>query len=98
MRSYRGLVGQLDPETAVALLRDRINPINQTECPVEAWKTCVSIGTNGAVHGVVFVPGRRHFYVALGSNPVLSNPFQAHSMYDLLGLEDPAPLDTPSIP
>ncbi len=92
------LVGQLDPETAVALLRDRINPINQTECPVEAWKTCVSIGTNGAVHGVVFVPGRRHFYVALGSNPVLSNPFQAHSMYDLLGLEDPAPLDTPSIP
>jgi len=92
------LVGQLDPEAAVAVLRDRINPIDESECPLEAWKTCVSIGTNGAVHGVVFVPGRRHFYVALGSTPVLANPFQGYSMYELLGLEDPAPLDVPAIP
>ncbi len=92
------LVGQIDVGVAAGLLRDRVNPINQTDCPVDAWKTCVSIGTNGAVHGVVFVPGRRHFYVALGQTPVLSNPFAGYSMYTLLGLEDPAPLDTPAIP
>ncbi|MFH1530322.1 MAG: C45 family peptidase [Pseudomonadota bacterium] len=92
------LVGQLDPEAAVAVLRDRINPTDGSECPVDAWKTCVSIGTNGAVHGVVFVPGRRHFFVALGPTPVLSNPFLGYSMYELLGLEDPAPLASPAIP
>jgi hypothetical protein len=92
------LVGQIDATVATGLLRDRVNPIEQTDCPVDAWKTCVSIGTNGAVHGVVFLPGRRHFYVALGQTPVLSNPFQGYSMYSLLGLEDPAPLDVPAIP
>ena len=65
---------------------------------MDAWKTCVSIGTNGAVHGVVFLPGRRQFYVALGQKPVLANPFQGYSLYALLGLEDPAPLDIPAIP
>jgi len=97
-RGDGSLLGQLDVEVAAGLLRDRVNPINQTDCPVDAGKTCVSIGTNGAVHGVVFLPGRRHFYVALGQTPVLSNPFEGYSMYTLLGLEDPAPLDTPAIP
>ena len=93
-----GLIGQLDPETAVAVLRDRINPITGTECPADAWKTCISIGTNGTVHGIVFIPGRRHFFVALGPTPVLSNPFQGYSLYALLGLEDPSPLENPAIP
>jgi hypothetical protein len=92
------LLGQVDPTVATAILRDPVNPISQTECPADAWKTCVSIGTNGAVHGVVFLPGRRQFYVALGQKPVLSNPFQGYSLYALLGLEDPAPLDIPAIP
>jgi len=92
------LLGALDPETAAGVLRDRINPITGDECPVDAWKTCISIGTNGAVQGVVFVPARRHLYVAQGAIPILANPFRAHSLYELLGLEDPAPPDLPAIP
>lgn len=87
-----------DSAIAVSVLRDRVNPISNQECPVDAWKTCVSIGTNGAVHGVVFVPGRRRFYVALGLPPVLARPFNGYSLYDLLGLDDPGTRDITAIP
>lgn len=93
-----GLLGQLDPAIAVSVLRDRINPITGQECPVDAWKTCISIGTNGAVHGVVFVPGQRRFFVALGLPPVLARPFEGYSLYDLLGLDDPVTSETSAIP
>jgi hypothetical protein len=87
------IYGEIEPETLVGVLRDRINPDDGTESPEDTFDNNASIATNGAIYQVVFDPERLCFWVAAGDTPVPSQPFVGFSLGELLGLPDAIPVE-----
>ena len=88
------MYGTIDLETAVGVLRDTYNPYTQETHPPELIDGGGSIGNNGAVHSMVFVPARRTFYVSMGEQPIPPASFVGFSLDELLeetGATPPVP-------
>ena len=82
-------IQDIDITTIKSILQDRIDPWTGLESPVGTFDDGNSLATNGALFGVIFLPQKRHFYVASGQIPVPEQPWYSFSLYELFGLEDP---------
>ena len=80
--------GNLNSETLIEIMRDRINPFTGEEHSVEIFDNNQSLATNGALFMIVFDPENLHFWVAAGGMPVSSQPFTGFSLGQLLELPD----------
>jgi hypothetical protein len=80
------IYGDIDPTALVGVLRDRINPYDGTESPIDTFDNDSSIATNGAVYQIVFDPANLCFWVAAGAIPVPVQPFVGFSLGELLNL------------
>jgi len=79
------MYGAFDPEAAIRVLRDNVNPHTGQEMTWEGFDVDVAIGHNGNVYSMVFVPAKREMYVAAGSVPVPLNPYIGFSLDELFG-------------
>ncbi|HOX43798.1 MAG TPA: C45 family autoproteolytic acyltransferase/hydrolase [Myxococcota bacterium] len=91
------LHGQLDPARATEVLGDRYGPCTGETAPEDAFDTNSSIGTNGAIWSMVFLPEERTVYFAGGEPPVPLRPYVGFDLDDLLTGEDGTP-DPPAPP
>lgn len=83
------LHGTFDPEVAVRVLRDRVNPETGETTPSEIFDDDATIGGNGPLRQVVFDPERGLFWVASAiAPPVPEGEFTCFSLSELLGFPD----------
>ena len=87
------LYGQIDSETIVAIMRDRINPYTHEQVPADVFDNNGSLATNGAIYQIVFDPENLWFWVAGGEIPVPRQTFVGFSLSELLGLPDAKPVE-----
>lgn len=92
------LHGSVDAEAAVSILRDRYNPHTGQTQPADAFDDNGSIGTNGVIWSMVFLPEERTFYLAAGSIPVPANAYVGFSLDELLREGVPADPAPPAYP
>jgi len=88
------LYGQIDPAVAISILRDTYNPYTQETHPPDLIDGGGSIGNNGAVHSMIFLPKKRVFYVSMGEQPIPPATFVGFSLDELLekeGTQAPQP-------
>ena len=78
------LHGQLDLQTAAAILADRTNGCTGETYGPEPFDNDGSIATNGAIWSMVFLPEKRQVYFAGGEPPVPLQPFVGFDLMDLL--------------
>ena len=78
--------GHIDPETAIEIMRDRVNPYTKEETPDTVFDNDSSLATNGALYQIVFDPENLLFWVAAGALPVPNQKFVGFSLGELLGL------------
>lgn len=83
--SEDNLLGEIDVETAVSILRDRYNPLTGETQEAGTFDNDGSIATNGAIYSIVFAPKRRMLWVAAGEIPVPENPFTGFNLNELFG-------------
>jgi hypothetical protein len=88
------IFGKIDPAAFVGVLRDRVNPYNDTVSPPVFDNGGMSIATNAAIYQIVFDPEALNFWVAAGGVPVPSQPFEGFSLSELLDW----PNSTPVVP
>lgn len=93
----RSFYGQISPETAVEILRDRTNPDTLAVSPFSLFDDNASIGGNGSLRQVVFDPEGLRFWVAAGEVPIPENPFQCFSLGEMLNLPNAEPCPAPAI-
>ncbi|HUU01896.1 MAG TPA: C45 family peptidase [Myxococcota bacterium] len=91
------ILGQIDLAAAVGVLRDTYNPYTGESHPPELIDGGGSIGNNGTVHAMVFLPARRALYVAMGEQPVPPRPFVGFSLDELFEEPNAAPADPAQI-
>ncbi|HNZ22707.1 MAG TPA: C45 family autoproteolytic acyltransferase/hydrolase [Polyangiaceae bacterium] len=87
--------GKLNPETLIAVMRDRVNPETGQPVPDDIVDNGESLATNGALYQVVFAPETLSLWVAAGKIPVPSQPFVGFNLGELLhreGYSTPATL------
>lgn len=91
--------GEIDPEVAVEILRDRTNPNTFEVSPLDVKDDDASIGGNGSHRQVVFDPEGLRFWMTNSEvlQPIPESPFVCFSMRDLLGLENAEPCVVPMI-
>ncbi|NBD32423.1 MAG: hypothetical protein GVY17_05515, partial [Cyanobacteria bacterium] len=90
--------GTLDPEGAIGVLRDRVNPETGEVSPSTVFDDDISIGGNGPLRQVVFEPASGLFWVASGVEPpVPEAPFLCFSLSELLGFPDAVSCPAPAI-
>ena len=82
--------GDIDLPTAVEMLRDRYNPITGIEQPPEVADDGNTIGTNGCVQAMVFLPTEGAIYIAEGDVPIPQNPFVGFTLDELFEVEGAA--------
>jgi acyl-CoA:6-aminopenicillanic acid acyl transferase len=87
------LHGQIDPAVAISILRDTYNPYTQETHPPDLIDGGGSIGNNGAVHAMIFLPQKRVFYVSMGEQPIPPATFVGFSLDELLEKKDAMPPD-----
>ena len=92
------IYGQIDPESLVGVLRDRVNPYTGEESPPDVFNNDESIATNGAIYQIVYDPANLCFWVAAGAIPVPSQPFVGFSLGELLNLPDAVSCDPTVFP
>jgi hypothetical protein len=80
--------GQIDAEQAIAVLRDRYNPLTQETHPIDLFDGGGSIANNSTLQSVIMLPEERTFYVALGEPPVPYRTFEGFSLDELLEGDD----------
>jgi predicted choloylglycine hydrolase len=85
--------GQIDLPAAVGVLRDTYNPHTGVTNPPDLIDGGGSIGNNGTVHAMVFLPARRALYVAMGEQPVPPRSFVGFSLDELFEEPNAAPPD-----
>jgi hypothetical protein len=90
--------GQLDPQSMVSIMRDRIDPWTGKEMPLSSFDDASSLATNGALYAVLFDPAARSFWVAMGKVPVPSQPYVGFSLTDLLAGPDQLPAMPAALP
>jgi len=90
------LHGKIDPAAAIAVLRDAYNPFTEEIHPPDLIDGGGSIGNNGSVHSMIFLPARRTFYVSMGKQPVPPSTFVGFSIDELLEEENATPPDPAS--
>lgn len=78
------LHGALDAARVKTVLGDRYSPCTGQTAPPETFDDNGSIGTNGAIWSMVFVPEERTVYFAGGEPPVPQRPYLGFSLDDLL--------------
>jgi len=91
------LHGQIDPPTAAGIMGDRHNACTGEDYGPEPFDNNGSIGTNGCIWSMVFVPGKRQVFFAGGEPPVPLQPYVGFDLMDLLlpdgdGATEPAEL------
>jgi hypothetical protein len=91
------LYGQLAPARATEVLGDRYSPCSGETAPEDAFDTNSSIGTNGAIWSMVFLPEEHSVYFAGGEPPVPLRPYVGFDLDDLLTGGDGTP-DPPAPP
>ncbi len=89
------LYGKIDLQKAASVLRDTTNPITGEIYDSNVYDNNASIGTNGALHSMLFLPSQRTFYLAAGQTPVPPKPFIGFSLDELFGL-DPEAVPNPA--
>jgi len=90
--------GTLEPEGAIGILRDRVNPETGEVSPPGLFDDDISIGGNGPLRQVVFEPASGLFWVASGVEPpVPEAPFLCFSLSELLGFPDAVSCPAPAI-
>lgn len=90
--------GTLNPEGAIQVLRDRVNPETGAVSPPDLFDDDVSIGGNGPLRQVVFEPKTGLFWVASGvETPVPAAPFLCFSLSELLGFPNAVSCPAPAI-
>jgi hypothetical protein len=92
------LYGDLDPAAAASVLRDRYSPCTQETAPEDAFDTDSSIGTNGAIWSMVFVPEELTLYLAAGEPPVPRHAYVGFDLNELLRADADGIPDPPEIP
>lgn len=92
------LYGRLDLEKAVSILRDGHNAHTGEDIPGTQFDNGATIANNGAIYSLVFLPGKRMFWLASGGIPVPQQPFVGFSLDELLGLPGAKPADPAVIP
>ncbi len=89
--------GALDPAAVRAVLGDRYSPCTGQTAPEDTFDDNGSVGTNGAIWSMVFLPEERVVYFAGGEPPVPRRPYVGFSLDGLLeeggdGRTEPASL------
>ena len=95
----RSVYGQLDPQMAVTVMRDRTNPKTLRPSPLEVQDDDASIGGNGAQRQVIFDPLNLRFWMTTSdADPIPNSPFRCFSVAALLGLPNASGCDPEVIP
>ncbi len=84
--------GELDRDNLLAVVRDRIDPDTGEESSLDTFDDDLTLATNGALYSVIFDPERRHFWLSAGTTPVPQQSHRGFSLLELLGREDPNPV------
>jgi hypothetical protein len=95
----RSRFGDINPEVAVEILRDRTNPNTFEVSPWDVKDDDASIGGNGSHRQVVFDPTGLRFWMTNSEveQPIPESPFVCFSMRNLLGLSNAEPCLEPAI-
>jgi hypothetical protein len=80
------LHGDLDPASAVSVLRDTTNPVTGVTHPPGLFDGGGSLANNGALQSALF--GEDRLWIAVGGIPVPQNPFVGFDLRWLLGEEE----------
>lgn len=92
------LYGDLDIPTAITVLRDTYDVVKGETLDPNQATGGATLANNGAIQSVVFDPGRRMLYVALGSVPAMLHEYVGYSLAEMLGEPDAESPDPPSYP
>ncbi|HUT77499.1 MAG TPA: C45 family peptidase, partial [Polyangia bacterium] len=88
--------GEIDPQVAVEIMRDRVNPYTFEISSTSDFDNDSSLATNGALYQIVFSPQDGCFWAAAGAIPVPLQPFVGFCLPELLGLPG-APMPEPLV-